>query len=589
MPLIRTYTIKSYDGSTTLFSYSGVGSAIKILTTGITIADGVAWTYEGDKTFVGVSTVPNASRCEFGIGSIGFFPDNRTVYIYEQDSPVLPFLLSCAWNSAHSTYGTLKLNGVEKPMTTSVSNYYPIYENDILTWEETAHSDSEYLIYYPAINGQIWRNNISLGGEDVVVTGDISLSHVAEGFSYTVSATYFNNTVGEKNTVWVVNDSIPASTASMEAVVKFKSNNSEWKNIWWQVLTDNSFLYFKAAGSSSHTAVYGQTTGWKDQAYRTIEFEQPIWDNELSAWLQANATKQSTSTLTFKHFFDAGLQGTGTYKFRHYSQQEPSSGETWVLNETLTNQSYGIESSTFSSNNTTYTKFARYYKTDMLGEVEQDYVAFYTSDTDSVTVYDRGTWSNTAYRTITFATAPTGDLLTWLQANGTKQGGGIVELPPAANWTATKVSGDFTGTLTLYTTNNNGNKIQCGPKGYEWIPKINDENTVTEFSDVATAFGLTEDSEGNTIIPSEWGFDFAFEFRVTNDGLDGGSCIIQIDTDGYYNSVSATDVRLLVYDASTDTMRIDTCEIDEELGMLTTKYAYGFNQIFNMLGRMPEE
>lgn len=32
-------------------------------------------------------------------------------------------------------------------------------------------------------------------------------------------------------------------------------------------------------------------------------------------------------------------------------------------------------------------------------------------------------WLNESYRTITFATAPTGDLLTWLQANGTKQGG----------------------------------------------------------------------------------------------------------------------------------------------------------------------
>lgn len=32
-------------------------------------------------------------------------------------------------------------------------------------------------------------------------------------------------------------------------------------------------------------------------------------------------------------------------------------------------------------------------------------------------------WHNEAYRTITFLEAPTGDLLTWLQANGTKQGG----------------------------------------------------------------------------------------------------------------------------------------------------------------------
>ena len=28
-------------------------------------------------------------------------------------------------------------------------------------------------------------------------------------------------------------------------------------------------------------------------------------------------------TLTFKHFYDAGTIGSGTYKFRHYSQTEP--------------------------------------------------------------------------------------------------------------------------------------------------------------------------------------------------------------------------------------------------------------------------
>lgn len=29
---------------------------------------------------------------------------------------------------------------------------------------------------------------------------------------------------------------------------------------------------------------------------------------------------------TFKHFYDAGTIGSGTVKFRHYSQQEPSTG-----------------------------------------------------------------------------------------------------------------------------------------------------------------------------------------------------------------------------------------------------------------------
>ena len=78
----------------------------------------------------------------------------------------------------------------------------------------------------------------------------------------------------------------------------------------------------------------------------------------------------------------------------------------------------------------------------------------------------------------------------------------------------------------------------------------------------------------------------AFDNRVTNDGLDGGSCIMQIDTNGYFSGLTSTDIRVLVYDANTDTMRVDTCEIDEKRGYLTTKYAYGFNQIFCTIVRI---
>lgn len=37
-------------------------------------------------------------------------------------------------------------------------------------------------------------------------------------------------------------------------------------------------------------------------------------------------TRSATPTLTFKHFYNAGTIGSGTVKFRHYSQTEPSSG-----------------------------------------------------------------------------------------------------------------------------------------------------------------------------------------------------------------------------------------------------------------------
>ena len=134
-------------------------------------------------------------------------------------------------------------------------------------------------------------------------------------------------------------------------------------------------------------------------------------------------TRAATPALTFKHFYDAGTIGSGTVKFRHYSQQEPSTSETWVLNETLKGEPYGLynEYATtidFTSNGENFIKIG----------VDNDHstnpwIRYYTNSTENL-VYSYGKWSNTAYRTLTFATAPTGDLLTWLQANGTKQGGG---------------------------------------------------------------------------------------------------------------------------------------------------------------------
>lgn len=116
--------------------------------------------------------------------------------------------------------------------------------------------------------------------------------------------------------------------------------------------------------------------------------------------------------MTFKHFYDAGTIGSGNIKFRHYSASEPSSGETWVLNDSVDVSTMFEYSVDFTSNNTSYTRFA----------VAMNMLRYYDSGFDDV--YDGSTWTNEAYRTITFSTSPIGDLLTWLQANGTKQGGG---------------------------------------------------------------------------------------------------------------------------------------------------------------------
>lgn len=98
-------------------------------------------------------------------------------------------------------------------------------------------------------------------------------------------------------------------------------------------------------------------------------------------------------------------------------------GETWVLNETLTNSALPSISANFQSNSETYTAIERYYD----DEYEQG-LRYYTNVAASLyeLVYANqgtgGSFLDQAYRTITFA-APVTDstLLTWLQANGKKQ------------------------------------------------------------------------------------------------------------------------------------------------------------------------
>lgn len=99
----------------------------------------------------------------------------------------------------------------------------------------------------------------------------------------------------------------------------------------------------------------------------------------------------------------------GQYTTRQ-ATPSPTNPETWVLNETLQNLGNEFETTiNFVSNSESFSKIA-------FGSMPREYLKY-----DDTNAYFNGTWNNQTYRTITFATAPTGELLTWLQGNGTKQ------------------------------------------------------------------------------------------------------------------------------------------------------------------------
>ena len=96
-----------------------------------------------------------------------------------------------------------------------------------------------------------------------------------------------------------------------------------------------------------------------------------------------------------------------------------SSGETWVLNETVSFDLPRVNVN-FISNNENFDSIiaadlGKFEKKLTYDRVDGSTVIAFEADIDGLS------WKNQAYRTLTFATPPTGELLTWLQANGTKQ------------------------------------------------------------------------------------------------------------------------------------------------------------------------
>lgn len=95
--------------------------------------------------------------------------------------------------------------------------------------------------------------------------------------------------------------------------------------------------------------------------------------------------------------------------------------ETWLINEEpkltplTATKTITID---FKSNNVEYTtiKIQKYFHPEI-----ENGISLYYDSTEVYTVEDNKNWTNEAYRTIEFENEPTGDLLTWLQANGTKQ------------------------------------------------------------------------------------------------------------------------------------------------------------------------
>ena len=99
-----------------------------------------------------------------------------------------------------------------------------------------------------------------------------------------------------------------------------------------------------------------------------------------------------------------------------------STSETWVLKAELAipddHVSYPVDATMYSNN---YQRDVNVVQIDMASEHLTFFVLNDDNNRDSVNGYAYGEWYDNSYRKLVFNVPPTGDLLTWLTANGVKQ------------------------------------------------------------------------------------------------------------------------------------------------------------------------
>lgn len=194
-------------------------------------------------------------------------------------------------------------------------------------------------------------------------------------------------------------------------------------------LSDVSYEY-----SNDSVIAYSKTGGWYPE-YQTIIVDetQNVTVNPAEAeddfwtWFNANAVEVVPEKLSYDlstsskwaNLSEGSHHVTIIAKADTYRDSKSSIGvdivktastsETWVLNETYNGSTTASYDVNFTSNGESFAKLS-------YGDMPRWFIKY-----GETNVYFNGVWTNSAYRTLTFAKSPTGDLLAWLQANGTKQ------------------------------------------------------------------------------------------------------------------------------------------------------------------------
>lgn len=231
---------------------------------------------------------------------------------------------------------------------------------------------------------------------------------------------------------WVFNNTLQI-IKELSSSGEFTSNGTTFSLM--KALKGGTLRFYSASGN--YMDVYANNAWLTDIGdYKTVTFSE-AQTGSFREWLEVNATLQEdttvveylTTNIDLKKVANAIRAKGGTTAKLSFpdgfalaiSNISTSGGakETWVLNETISALSAFSFSVSFTSNGASYAGIKTVGAFSPVGYN----VGYTNSSGSSSSVYfaDTNKWANQAYRKLTFDAPPTGDLLTWLQANGVKQ------------------------------------------------------------------------------------------------------------------------------------------------------------------------
>lgn len=193
------------------------------------------------------------------------------------------------------------------------------------------------------------------------------------------------------------------------------SNNT---NIVISDITENTFIFTHTDHTSTSATI--NITSKSNVSKISIDL------TTLSGWDTVTSGEHQISVVAKASGYLDSEKSTAV----SFTKASTTTGETWVLNSTIAAPSNSIDENINFLCVDISQNFIRILVESEGKGVHLEYFAQGDSSTSGTGVLTRGTEVATKYRTLTFETAPAGTLLTWLQANGTKQGGSSV----SKNW-----------------------------------------------------------------------------------------------------------------------------------------------------------